>query len=202
VRRETSPLLGRRCRVQRAPWVHAQSARVVVLALLFLAASATGALAEAFQGKVVGVADGDTITVLNERRPETIRLNGIDAPEKGQAFGERAKQFTARLAFGQLVQVIVRDRDRYGRTVADVRLPDGRSHEIVRGGYAWWFRRYSSRAPRGGARLGARGRANASERLAGARAEGHATLQRGGDRRCSSVSPARLLTSAARVRAS
>jgi endonuclease YncB( thermonuclease family) len=127
VRRETSPLLGRRCRVQRAPWVHAQSARVVVLALLFLAASATGALAEAFQGKVVGVADGDTITVLNERRPETIRLNGIDAPEKGQAFGERAKQFTAHLAFGQIVQVIVRDQDRYGRTVADVRLPTDRT---------------------------------------------------------------------------
>jgi endonuclease YncB( thermonuclease family) len=134
--------------VERAPWDHAQSARVVVLALLFLAAWATGAWAEAFQGKVIGVADGDTITVLNERRPETIRLNGIDAPEKGQAFGARAKQFTAHLAFGQLVQVIVRDQDRYGRTVADVRLPDGwrLNHEIVRGGYAWWFRRYSSDA--------------------------------------------------------
>jgi micrococcal nuclease len=49
------------------------------------------------------------------------------------------------LAFGEVVQVIVRDLDRYGRTVADIRLPDGRSlnHEVVRGGYAWWFRRYS-----------------------------------------------------------
>ena len=47
-----------------------------------------------------------------------------------------------------MVQVIVRDLDRYDRTVADVRLPDGRSlnHEVVRGGYAWWFRRYSSDA--------------------------------------------------------
>jgi hypothetical protein len=91
------------------------------------------------------VADGDTITVLHDRRPETIRLNGIDAPEKAQAFGNRAKQFTAELAFGQIVQVTVRDQDRYGRTVADVRLPDGRSlnHEVARGGYAWWFRRYS-----------------------------------------------------------
>jgi hypothetical protein len=72
-------------------------------------------------------------------------LNGIDAPEKDQAFGERAKQFTAQLSFGQVVEVIVRDQDRYGRTVADVRLSDGRSlnHELVRSGYAWWFRRYS-----------------------------------------------------------
>jgi len=91
---------------------------------------------------------GDTITVLRERRPETIRLNGIDAPEKGQAFGERAKQFTAQLAFDQVVLVAVRDHDRYGRTVADVLLSDGRSltHELVRNGYAWWFRRYSSDA--------------------------------------------------------
>jgi endonuclease YncB( thermonuclease family) len=91
------------------------------------------------------LADGDTITVLHERRPEIIRLNGIDAPEKGQAFGERAKQFTAQLSFGQVVEVIVRNQDRYGRTVADVRLPDGRSlnHEVVSSGYAWWFRRYS-----------------------------------------------------------
>jgi endonuclease YncB( thermonuclease family) len=112
---------------------------VAFLALLLLAAWATGAWADAFQGKVIHVADGD------DRRPETIRLNGIDAPEKAQAFGNRAKQFTAELAFGQMVQVIVRDLDRYGRTVADVRLPDGRSlnQEVVRAGYAWWFRRYS-----------------------------------------------------------
>jgi hypothetical protein len=84
--------------------------------------------------------------VLHDRRPQTIRLNGIDAPEKGQAFGNRAKQFTAELAFGQVVQVIVRDHDRFGRAVADVILPDGSSlnHELVRAGYAWWFRRYST----------------------------------------------------------
>ena len=100
-------------------------------------------------GKVIGVTDGDTLTVLRAGRREVIRLNGIDAPEKGQAFGDRAKQFTAGLAFGQVVQVVVRDHDRYGRTVADVVLADGRSlnHEVVRGGYAWWFRRYS-RDPR------------------------------------------------------
>ena len=104
------------------------------------------ASAETFTGRVIGVTDGDTLTVLRAGRREVIRLNGIDAPEKGQAYGDRAKQFTAGLAFGQVVQVVVRDHDRYGRTVADVVLADGRSlsHEVVRAGYAWWFRRYSS----------------------------------------------------------
>lgn len=101
--------------------------------------------AEEFRGRVVGVTDGDTITVLHDGRPKAIRLHGIDAPEKGQAFGTPAKQFTAGLAFGKTVVVHVRDLDRYGRTVGDVRLPDGRnlSQELVHAGYAWWFRRYS-----------------------------------------------------------
>jgi micrococcal nuclease len=117
--------------------------QLVAFALFCLAASA-----QAFPGKVVGITDGDTITVLHDGRPERVRLNGIDAPESGQAFGTRAKQFTAQLAFGQIVQVIVRDQDRYGRTVADVVLPDGRSLnlEIVQAGFGWWFRRYSNDA--------------------------------------------------------
>jgi endonuclease YncB( thermonuclease family) len=115
---------------------------------LLLVVWTANAETQSFQGNVIGVADGDTITVLHDRQPEIIRLNGIDAPESGQAFGNRAKQFAAELAFGQVVQVIVRDHDRYGRTVADVRLSDGRSlnHEIVRAGHARWFRRYSSDA--------------------------------------------------------
>ena len=142
---EPGPPRGGWCLAQRSVHRRSQSTLAGLFTVLLLAAWATGASAETFQGKVVGVADGDTITVLHDRRPETIRLNGIDAPEKGQAFGARAKQFTAELSFGQTVDVIVRDQDRYGRTVADVRLPDGRSlnHEVVRGGYAWWFRRYS-----------------------------------------------------------
>jgi endonuclease YncB( thermonuclease family) len=106
-------------------------------------ASASG---REFRGQVVGVADGDTLTVLHDQHPEVIRLHGIDAPEQGQPFGARAKQATSALVFGQTVTVQVRDRDRYGRTVADVILPDGRqlSRELVRTGHAWWFRRYSA----------------------------------------------------------
>ncbi len=98
-----------------------------------------------FTYKVVGVSDGDTITVLHDGKAERIRLHGIDCPEKRQAFGNRAKQFTSTLVFGTTVTVQVMDRDRYGRTVGVVLLPDGRSlnHELVRAGFAWWYWRYT-----------------------------------------------------------
>ncbi len=69
-----------------------------------------------------------------------------DRPERRQAFGKRAKQFTSTLVFGNTVTVQVVDRDRYGRTVGVVLLPDGRSlnHELVRAGFAWMYRRYTN----------------------------------------------------------
>ncbi len=106
----------------------------------------SAALAADFTGRVVGVADGDTITVLHNGKGERIRLHGIDCPEKRQAFGNRAKQFTSTLVFGKTVTVQFVDRDRYGRTVGVVLLPDGRSlnHELVRAGLAWMYRRYTN----------------------------------------------------------
>ncbi len=65
-----------------------------------------------FSGRVVGISDGDTITVMHDGKGEKIRLYGIDAPEKGQAFGNRAKQFVSTLAFGKEVKVEVKDYDR------------------------------------------------------------------------------------------
>ena len=101
--------------------------------------------AEEFAGKVVGVSDGDTITVLRNRTPIKVRLHGIDCPEIGQDFGSRAKAFTSELVFGQVVKVVPWDTDRYGRTVADIVLADGRilNHELVRAGLAWWYRKYA-----------------------------------------------------------
>jgi micrococcal nuclease len=103
------------------------------------------ALGEDFSGLVVGVSDGDTITVMHDGKAERIRLNGIDAPEKSQPFTNRAKQFVSELAFDQEVTVETRGQDRYGRTIAEVFLPDGRNlnQEIVKAGFAWWFRRYA-----------------------------------------------------------
>ena len=100
-----------------------------------------------FSGRVVGVADGDTITVLKDKTPVKVRLNGIDAPEKKQAFGARAKQFTSKSAFGKVVTIRERGRDKYGRTVADVILPGGAvlNRELVKAGLAWHYVKYAPR---------------------------------------------------------
>jgi endonuclease YncB( thermonuclease family) len=114
-----------------------------------------------YSSRVVGVSDGDTLTVLKADRTQVrIRLHGIDAPETGQDFGSRAKQAASDLAFGKQVTVRPVDQDRYGRTVAEVILPDGRSlnREMVRHGMAWWYRRYAP-ADRDLARLEADARA-------------------------------------------
>jgi micrococcal nuclease len=111
--------------------------------ILLLLAAPLGA--EGFRGRVVGISDGDTISVMHEGRAERVRLHGIDAPEKGQPFTNRAKQYVSDLVFGKDVKVEVHGQDRYGRTIGDVFLPDGRNlnHEIVKAGFAWWFRRYA-----------------------------------------------------------
>lgn len=98
-----------------------------------------------FTGRVVGVSDGDTIEVMRAGRAVRVRLQGVDCPESHQAYGTRAKQFTSELVFGKTVAVQVHGTDQYGRILGEVILPDGRSlnRELVRNGYAWWYRRYS-----------------------------------------------------------
>lgn len=90
----------------------------------------------------MGVTDGDTISVMHNGRGEKIRLNGIACPEKGQAFGKKAKQFTSELAFGREVTVRAFTLDKYGRTTGDVILSDGKNlnHELVGAGMCWWYR--------------------------------------------------------------
>jgi endonuclease YncB( thermonuclease family) len=114
---------------------------VIVLSLAWCSVASS----ESYMAKVIGVSDGDTVTVLREKTPVKIRLNGIDCPETGQDFGSKAKELTSGLVFGQSVRVIRRDTDRYGRTVADLFLPDGRmlNQELVRLGHAWWYRKYA-----------------------------------------------------------
>src|SRR4051812_12590649 len=82
--------------------------------------------ADSFSGRVIGVADADTLTVLHEGKRERIRLDGIDAPERKQPFYTEAKQFTADLAFGKVVTVETQGLDRYRRTIAVVTLPDSK----------------------------------------------------------------------------
>jgi endonuclease YncB( thermonuclease family) len=96
-------------------------------------------------GRVVAVQDGDTVTILDaDRVQRRVRIAGIDAPEKSQAFGEAAKQSLARLVHGRQVEARCPKRDRFGREVCSVYL--GRRDvglEQVRGGYAWWYRAYA-----------------------------------------------------------
>jgi endonuclease YncB( thermonuclease family) len=92
----------------------------------------------------VGVADGDTIAVLDANyQQHKIRLNGIDAPEKGQAFGNVSKQNLSRLVFGKDVTVEWHKRDRYGRLVGKV-LVEGADANLdqVRQGLAWVYVTY------------------------------------------------------------
>lgn len=93
-----------------------------------------------YPARIVGIADGDTITILTaDRVQRRVRVQGIDAPEIGQDFGGSAKQAASGLAFGKTVAIRPVATDRYGRTVAEVILPDGRSmnREMVRQGLAW-----------------------------------------------------------------
>ena len=75
-----------------------------------------------FSGHVVSILDGDTIEVLNGHHTERIRLSGTDCQEKGQAFGQRAKQAVSELVFGKEVTLRTHDLDKYKRTIADVQL--------------------------------------------------------------------------------
>jgi micrococcal nuclease len=98
-----------------------------------------------FSGPVVSILDGDTIEVLHNGRAERIRLSGIDCPEKGQAYGKRAKQAASELVFGKKVTLQTFGKDEYGRTIADVILPDGTNinQMLVKDGWCWWYPKYA-----------------------------------------------------------
>ncbi|MBS0454449.1 MAG: thermonuclease family protein [Proteobacteria bacterium] len=101
--------------------------------------------AEVIAGRVVKVADGDTITVLDSANtPHKIRLAGIDAPEKKQAFGNASRLSLAQLVAGQSVRVETDKIDRYGRSVGVVFASgvDVNRTQLERG-MAWWYRAYA-----------------------------------------------------------
>ena len=103
-------------------------------------------LYDAFEGRVVGISDGDTISVMRNGKAQKVRLYGVDAPEKKQPFGERAKQFTSEQTFGQKASVMIIENDRYGRVVGVVIMPYERESlniQIVRAGLAWHYRQYA-----------------------------------------------------------
>lgn len=106
---------------------------------------ATGVLANSITGRVVGIADGDTLTVLDaSKRQHKVRLQGIDAPEKAQPFGDVSRQHLAKLVFGQVVTVEISKQDRYKRDIGTVFI-DGVDANLaqVRAGLAWHYKAYA-----------------------------------------------------------
>ena len=114
----------------------------VILPFALAATLAGCAWAQSIEGRVVGVHDGDSLTVLDgEKVQHKVRLYGIDAPEEKQAFGERAKQALSRLAFGETVRVEVHGKDKYGRTLGDVYAGGKRVNlAMVEEGMAWAYK--------------------------------------------------------------
>ncbi|GEM_PF-924528 len=103
--------------------------------------------AYSISGRVVGVTDGDTLTVLSPANQQyLVRLEGIDAPESSQAFGQRSKQNLSRLVFGKQVNLDCENKESYGRLICKVMLPDGEDVclDQVRDGMAWHYKQYQS----------------------------------------------------------
>lgn len=116
---------------------------VVILIAMLLGISS--AFAADIVGKVVGVSDGDTITVLDATLTQhKVRLEGIDAPEKAQPFGQRSKENLSKWVFGRQVVVESTKVDKYQRSVGKV-IVDGvdANLEQVKAGYAWHYRKYA-----------------------------------------------------------
>lgn len=119
--------------------------RAPLFAVLLVATNvvAQGAFAaEQFTGKVVRIADGDTLTLLVGRNQVKIRLAEIDTPERAQPYGTKAKQALSELAYGKQARVVVVDVDRYGRTVGRVYVGETDVNaELVRRGMSWVYRK-------------------------------------------------------------
>lgn len=103
--------------------------------------------AQVLRGNVVKIADGDTFTLLvNGKEQIKIRIDGIDAPEKGQAFGNRAKEYLSKMIWGEPIIVQVLKTDRYGRSIGKVSTPTilDVGLEMIKAGYAWQYRDYNN----------------------------------------------------------
>jgi endonuclease YncB( thermonuclease family) len=117
--------------------------RILRLTLVLLAFS-SAVFAADLTGRVVGIADGDTFTLLTAEKGQVkIRLAEIDAPESGQPYGNKSKQALSGLIFGKDVRVVVQTTDRYGRTVGRPYAGDlDICAEMVHMGVAWAYREY------------------------------------------------------------
>ena len=135
----------------RHPWFPDALRRGAIrwLSPLGVAILTSAAHAHTIEGRIVGVHDGDSITLLGaDNRQHKIRLDGIDAPELGQPFGRASKQHLAELVANRMAVAECHKADRYGREVCRV-LIGGADAGLaqIRAGMAWYFRRYAKELP-------------------------------------------------------
>lgn len=119
-------------------FLYAFSLFVVVLPATLCAAE--------IQGKVIRVLDGDTIAVLQDKKPVRVRLANIDAPEKKQAYGRWSTNQLKSLIAAQPVTVTYTQSDRYGRIIGRVFMTNGieANRFMVKSGAAWVYERYNT----------------------------------------------------------
>jgi len=116
-----------------------------ILKIFFFLGFISFSYSQIIEGKVIKIKDGDTIEILLQgNNPITIRLNGIDAPEKKQAFGQKSKEKLSEMIFGKIVKVDCNGKDRYGRVIGDIYLDEVNiNEEMVKSGLAWHYKKYS-----------------------------------------------------------
>ena len=121
--------------------------KVIFAAFLLLTGSAAYAGYDC-RGRVIRIADGDTITMLCEGKSVKVRIFGVDSPERAQPYGMDAREFTYGQVYGEYVELEIKDKDKYGRTVGIIRYGDGKvlNEELLKAGFGWHYKKYSDDA--------------------------------------------------------
>lgn len=119
--------------------------RSILLIFLLLASRLV-----AFEALCVGIHDGDSLTILKDKKEIKIRLEGIDAPELGQEYGTKSRQYLASLVFKKTVEIVPTTVDQFNRQVAWVKVAGASvNHSMIQSGNAWQFLKYNKNADLG-----------------------------------------------------
>lgn len=119
--------------------------KLLNLLTLFICLATSPLQAQEMNVQIIGVVDGDTVLVLDEHKTSQfkVRLDQIDAPEKAQPYGQKAKQFLSSLIYKKRVSLLKKGQDRYNRTIGEITL-NGKNVNLlmVQEGYAWAYHKY------------------------------------------------------------
>ena len=119
-------------------------AAVLFLIVSGITLAAPPKVIEQLTGKVVGVTDGDTVTLFVNRTPIKVRLDGIDAPETAQSYGNKSKQALAAMVFGKTIVLKKTGTDKYGRTLGVIMLGGADMNaKMIEDGWAWHYKAYN-----------------------------------------------------------